>query len=64
MNTREFPQGRDAAFVAEQLGHDKPAFTWRIVHLFRAAQQRVRLTADFAHRLSGGGVRFGVRSTP
>lgn len=62
-------QGRDAAFVADQLGHEDPAFTWRTyVHLFRAAQQaraaREQLDADFAHLLAAGGVRSGVRSTP
>jgi integrase len=61
-------QGRDAAFVADQLGHEDPAFTWRTyVHLFRAAQQaraaREQLDADFAHLLGAGGVRSGVRST-
>jgi integrase len=62
-------QGRDAAFVADQLGHEDPAFTWRTyVHLFRAAQQaraaRKQLDADFAHLFAAGGVRSGVRSTP
>jgi integrase len=51
-------QGRDAAFVADQLGHEDPAFTLRTyVHLFRAAQQaraaRRQLDADFAHLLGG-----------
>ena len=51
-------QGRDAAFVADQLGHEDPAFTWRTyVHLFRAAEQgrtaRQQLDADFAHLLGG-----------
>lgn len=49
-------QGRDAAFVADQLGHEDPAFTWRTyVHLFRAAQQaqaaRDQLETDFGHFL-------------
>lgn len=49
-------QGRDAAFVADQLGHEDPAFTWRTyVHLFRAAQQakaaRDQLETDFGHLL-------------
>jgi integrase len=49
-------QGRDAAFVADQLGHEDPAFTWRTyVHLFRAAQQatvaREQLETDFGHFL-------------
>lgn len=49
-------QGRDAAFVADQLGHEDPAFTWRTyIHLFRAAQQakaaRERLDADFGSLL-------------
>jgi integrase len=61
-------QGRDAAFVADQLGHEDPAFTWRTyVHLFRAAQQaqaaREQLDVDFAHLFGEGGVRSGVRST-
>ena len=60
--------GRDAAFVADQLGHEDPAFTWRTyVHLFRAAQQaraaREQLDAEFAHLLKANGVRSGVRST-
>ena len=51
-------QGRDAAFVADQLGHEDPAFTWRTyIHLFRAAEQaraaREQLDADFAHLLGG-----------
>jgi integrase len=51
-------QGRDAAFVADQLGHEDPAFTWRTyVHLFRAAQQasaaRAQLEADFGHVIRG-----------
>jgi len=53
-------QGRDAAFVADQLGHEDPAFTWRTyVHLFRAVEQRraarQQLDADFAHLLGGSG---------
>jgi integrase len=51
-------QGRDAAFVADQLGHEDPAFTWRTyVHLFRAAQQaataREQLDTDFGHLIRG-----------
>jgi integrase len=51
-------QGRDAAFVADQLGHQDPSFTWRTyVHLFRAAQQaaaaRSRLDQDFGHLVRG-----------
>jgi len=51
-------RGRDAAFVADQLGHDDPAFTWRTyVHLFRAAQHaktaREQLDADFGHLFRG-----------
>lgn len=51
-------QGRDAAFVADQLGHDDPAFTWRTyIHLFRAAEQakaaRTQLDADFGHLIRG-----------
>jgi integrase len=49
-------QGRDAAFVADQLGHEDPAFTWRTyIHLFRAAQQakaaRDQLETDLGHFL-------------
>jgi hypothetical protein len=51
-------QGRDPAFVADQLGHENPAFTWRTyVHLFRAAQQaataREPLDTDFGHLIGG-----------
>ena len=51
-------QGRDPAFVADQLGHVDPAFTWRTyVHLFRAAQQaataREQLDTDFGHLIRG-----------
>lgn len=57
-------QGRDAAFVADQLGHEDSAFTWRTyVHLFRAAQQaraaREQLDADFGHLLGTGGCALG-----
>lgn len=51
-------QGRDAAFVADQLAHDDPAFTWRTyVQLFRAAEHakpaREKLDADFGQVIRG-----------
>jgi integrase len=51
-------QGRDPAFVADQLGHEDPAFTCRTyVHLFRAAQQaaaaREQFDTDFGHLIRG-----------
>ena len=50
-------QGRDVAFVAQQLGHTDPGFTLRTyIHLFNAAKQshaaRERLDADYGRLLS------------
>ena len=51
-------QGEDPVFVADQLGHSKPAFTLNTyAHLFRAArharQARIQLEAEYGDLLRG-----------
>jgi Phage integrase family len=45
-------QGRDAVFVADQLGHEHPAFTWRTSSTLSAPGSEPRLRAHGSTRSS------------